>query len=80
MGEEKLKALLQESLAVDDDPPDRRAGADSNELREFEDRIRSRLPNLQNLAALGEVTRQLEYDKGSLNREPIYVICPVRAA
>ena len=49
MGEEKLKALLQESLAVDDDPPDRRAGADSNELREFEDRIRSRLPNLQNL-------------------------------
>jgi len=32
---------------------------------------------LQNLAALDEVTRQLTHDKGSLNREPIYVICPV---
>src|SRR5258708_40132574 len=49
------------------------AGVDSNELQELEDRIRSRLPNLQNLAALDEVTRQLAHD----HREPIYVICPV---
>src|SRR5262249_41912033 len=53
------------------------AGVDSNELRELEDRIRSKLPSLQNLAALDELTRQLAHDKGSLNREPIYVIRPV---
>src|SRR5436305_4430456 len=53
------------------------AGVDSNEFQELEDRIRSKLPNLQSLAAFGEVTRQLAHDKGSLNREPIYVICPV---
>jgi pilus assembly protein CpaE len=53
------------------------AGVDSHELRELEDRIRSKLPNLQNLPALDEVTRQLAPDRGSLNREPIYVICPV---
>ena len=53
------------------------AGVDSNELRELEDRIRSKLPNLQNLPALDGVTRQLTHDKGSFNREPIYVICPV---
>ena len=51
------------------------AGVDSNELRELEDRIRSKLPNLQNLASIDEVTRQLSQDKASL--EPIYVICPV---
>src|SRR5215467_1811205 len=53
------------------------AGIDSNELRELEDRIRSKLPNLQNLAALDELTRQIAHDKGRRNREPIYVICPV---
>src|SRR5262245_37437074 len=53
------------------------AGVDSIELRELEDRIKSKLPNLQNIAALDEVTRQLTRDKGNLNREPIYVICPV---
>jgi pilus assembly protein CpaE len=57
------------------------ASVDSNELRELEDRIRSKLPNLQNLAAIDEVTRQLSQDlsqdKASLNREPIYVILPV---
>src|SRR2546427_8156314 len=53
------------------------AGVDSNELRELEDRIRSKLPNLRNLASIDEVTRQLAHDRGSLNREPIYVICPV---
>src|SRR5215471_5420400 len=57
------------------------AGVDSNELRELEDRIRSKLPKLRNLAAIDEVTRQLSQDlsqdKASLNREPIYVILPV---
>jgi len=52
-------------------------GLDSGELRELEDRMRSKLPNLQNVATLGEVTRQLAQHKGSLDREPIYVICPV---
>src|SRR5215467_10645830 len=47
------------------------AGVESNELRG------NKLPNLQNLAALDEVTRQLTHDKENLNREPIYVICPV---
>src|SRR5262249_27195332 len=51
------------------------AGVDSTELRELEDRIRSKLPSLQNLAALDEVTRQLAHDKRT--RGPIYVICPV---
>ena len=51
------------------------AGVDSNELRELEDQIRSKLPNLQNLASIDEVTRQLSQGKASL--EPIYVICPV---
>jgi pilus assembly protein CpaE len=53
------------------------AGVDSNELQELEARIRSKLPNLRNLAAIDEVTRQLSQDKASLNRKPIYVICPV---
>src|SRR5207249_8703623 len=53
------------------------AGIDSSELNELEARIRSRLPNLQNVARLDDVASRLGQNAAALDHEQSYVIFPV---
>jgi pilus assembly protein CpaE len=53
------------------------AGVDSDELNELESRIRGRLPALQKLTKLEEVTKRLTEQAAAPGQEPAFIIFPV---
>ena len=55
------------------------SGIESSELNELEARIRSRLPNVQKVAKLDEVTSRLGQNDAAANNEQSYIIFPVLA-
>src|SRR5574341_1049488 len=54
-------------------------GIESNDLNELEGRISGKLPSLQRLARIDEVTQRLAENSARAKSEPIYVIFPVLA-
>jgi len=55
------------------------AGIESDELVDLERRIATKLPGLQRLARIDEVSRRLAENGTAANPEPIYIIFPVLA-
>ena len=53
------------------------AGVDSDELNELESRIKGRLPALQKLTKLEEVTKRLTEQAAAPGHEPAFIIFPV---
>src|SRR5438105_311258 len=56
------------------------AGIESDELSALEDRLRSTLPNLQKIAKINEVTRQLAQNGTTAVKEQSFIIFPVLTA
>src|SRR5438309_2108601 len=55
------------------------AGVESNELSELESRVRMRLPALQRLTKLEEVTRHIAQQAAASNPEMTFIVFPVPA-
>src|SRR5260370_18538615 len=53
------------------------AGVDSDELNELESRVRSRIPDLQKLTKLEEVTKRLADQAAAPAQDPAFIIFPV---
>src|SRR6266568_395533 len=53
------------------------AGVDSDELNELESRVRSRIPDLQKLTKLEEVTKRLAEQAAAPAQDPAFIIFPV---